>query len=377
MKLILVITIFTSIFLQSAFCQLEPVDVTDLTIKVGGMKTKELYYGFAEGDQIVFNFEDIKGKTMKEIEIIELPTNSKFMDYKSTSISDKKIKVNKKSVYKFVFKNSAMKGRICKVRIQRIPKTEDLISFNTDWEWKTLYDTTYVPYTIDSIVGYDTTYIPYTKKELVKIDTSFIQLFEKTERVHSETAIGKSQYSYINVDLPQNTYLPNKINPYKTSEVISWTYWLGVGQEAQKAYNEANKKVSSTLAGAAALIPGYGTLASLAVTGISAMSVPTVGDNVNYWFITNYNGQQYTLDSGNGVAATGRNTKITQGRFTIKLYNDNFRTGIDVNVKILVVKVNKIYQDKEYKKQKITARKVTLNKKRTVVKTNKIRINAG
>lgn len=376
MKRILLIAIFTSIFLQSAFCQLEPVDVADLTIKVGGMKTEELYYGFAEGDQIVFNFEDVKGKAMKEIEIIELPSNSKFMDYKSTSISDKKIKVNKKSVYKFAFKNSAMSGRICKVKIQRIPKTEDLISFNTDWKWKTIYDTIYVPYTVDSIVGYDTTYIPYTKKELVKIDTSFIQLFEKTERVHSETAIGKSQYSYINVDLPQNTYLPNKINPYQTSEVISWTYWLGVGQEAQKAYNEANKKVSSTLAGAAALIPGYGTLASLAITGISAMSVPTVGDNVNYWFITNYNGQKYTLNSGNGVAATGRNSKITQGGFTIKLYNDNFRTGIDVNVKILAVKVNKTYQDNEYIEQKITARKVTLNKKRMVVKTDKIRINA-
>ena len=124
------------------------------------------------------------------------------------------------------------------------------------------------------------------------------------------------------------------------------------------------------------MIPGYGTLASLAITGVSAMSVPTVGDNVNYWFITNYDGQQYTLDSGNGVAATGINTKITQGGFTIKLYNDNFKEGIDVNVKILAVKVNKTYQDNEYKKQKITARKVTLNKIRMVVKTTKIRINA-
>lgn len=375
MKRILVIVLFISAFSQTASCQFEPVDVADLTIKVKGISTKELYYGFAEGDQIIFNFEDVKGKPMKEIEIIELPSNSKYMDYKSTSISDKTIKVNKKSVYKFVFKNSAMGGRICKVKIQRVPKTEDLISFNTNWEWKTLYDTTYVPYTEDSIVGYDTTYTPYTKKELLKVDTSFVQLFNKTERVHSATAIGKSQYSYINVYLPQNTYLPDKINPYETSEVISWTYWLGVGKEAQEAYIEGHKKISSLLAKAAGAT--YGPLGYLAVTGVSVVLIPTVGDNVSYWFITSVNGQQYTLDSGNGIAATGRNTKVTQGGFTIKLYNDNFRTGIDVMVRVLVVKINKTYQDVKYERQNIIARKVTLNKKRMVVKTTKIRINGG
>jgi len=36
----------------------------------------------SEGDQLVFNFQEVNGKELKEIEIIEFPSTSKFMDYK-------------------------------------------------------------------------------------------------------------------------------------------------------------------------------------------------------------------------------------------------------------------------------------------------------
>ena len=50
--------------------------------------------------------------------------------------------------------------------------------------------------------------------------------------------------------------------------------------------------------------------------------------------------------------------------------------ALEQGISVIAVKGNKTYQDNEYKKQKITARKVTLNKIRMVVKTTKIRINA-
>ena len=141
-------TLLTCLIILSGYGQLQPIDVAELTIKIGGMSSEEMFYGFAKDDQIVFNFEELKGKELKEIEIIELPNNSKFMDYKTVKIENKKISVNQKSLYQFKFNNSAISGRICKVKIQRIPKTEDLTAFNTNWEWKTLYDTTYaVSYT--------------------------------------------------------------------------------------------------------------------------------------------------------------------------------------------------------------------------------------
>jgi len=371
----IIFTFFGVMTVMLSFAQLQPVNVAELTIKVGGMKTEELYYGFAEGDQIVFTFEEVKGKTIKEIEIIELPSNSKFMDYKSNSVIDKKIKVNKKAVYKFIFKNSAMSGRICRVKIQRIPKTEDLSNFNTDWKWKTLYDTTYVPYTEDSLVGYDTLNYKEKVKELIKTEKVDDMILDKNQRVHSYYN-ENSSYTYIRVDLPKN-----RIEPYRTEKIIAWAYWIGVGEEASQAYAENIKSVGKFATGLAST---FGTpLAGVAVGAVTQLITPKSGEDVQYAFIADFQNVQaflnrqpyYQFDKGKGIAAYGKNSNRLQGTFYIGLHNDNNVTGIDVNIKIVVIKEIKTYEDKEYDRQKITPRYVTLHKKRMVVKTTKIRVN--
>jgi hypothetical protein len=360
---------------MNSYSQIETIDVADLTIKIGGAKTKELFYGFAKGDIIIFNFEEINGKPLKEIEITELPTNSKFMDFKSTSIIDKKIKVNKTAVYKFSFKNSTLKGKICKVSIKRIAKAEDLIDFNTEWEWKTLYDTTYAPYSLDSLIGYDTTYVTKSRKELFKTDTLVTELFNKVETVHSSTNLNHSQYSYVNVNLPNNTFSPNVFNPYETTEVIAWSYWIGVGQQSTEQYEKVNSQIENGLSALGAL-SGYGALASFAVTGVSMFKPANTGDNVVYKFKYVKNEQTYTFDSGDGISASGRNTKLTQGGFTIVLYNDNFKDGINVTVKVVAVQLRKTWQDVEYQEMLTKPNYITLNKQKMNVETREIRINS-
>jgi hypothetical protein len=44
----------------------EPIDVAELTVKLKGNSEEKLYYGFAEGDQIIFNFTEGDGKELKE-----------------------------------------------------------------------------------------------------------------------------------------------------------------------------------------------------------------------------------------------------------------------------------------------------------------------
>jgi len=161
------VTLSFCLIITSIIGQQKPVDIADLTIKINAMGSKDLFYGFAEGDEIIFNFEELKGKTLKEVKIIELPNNTKFLDYKTSITIDKKINVSKTSVYQFKFNNGSLTAKTFKVRIQRIPKNESTISFNTNWQWKTVYDTNYVAYTKDSLVGYDTSYITKkTKKSL-------------------------------------------------------------------------------------------------------------------------------------------------------------------------------------------------------------------
>ena len=89
------VVVFACLNALSVFGQIPPVDVAELTLKISALGTEEFFYGFAEGDQIVLNFEELKGKELKEVEIIELPGSSKFMDYKTVKIVDKKISVNK------------------------------------------------------------------------------------------------------------------------------------------------------------------------------------------------------------------------------------------------------------------------------------------
>lgn len=267
---------------MSAFGQ-QIIDVTDQTIRLGGNTEEELYYAFAEDDKIIFSFEEAGNKDLKEVEIVEYPNNSRFSDYKTKKIDSKTITVNKTGVYVFRFKNYAITGRICKIKIQRIPVSDATKNFNTTVTWVEKQDTTWNTYTRDIIIGYDTTYIQKTRKELLIVDTTITPLFDKTLRVHSETAIGKSQYTYANVELPKNTYFPNKINPYKSTEIICWSYWIGVGQKSAEEYEKTNKNLYAGINAIGALT-GYGALATLATTGISLFGSTNVGENVRYKF---------------------------------------------------------------------------------------------
>jgi hypothetical protein len=347
-----------------------PIDVVESTIKVNGFGEEVLYYGFAEGDQIIFNFEVVKGKDLKELEIVEYPSNSKFADFKSKKIENKIIHVIKQSVFLFRFKNSAIGGKVCKLKIQRIPASDASKNFNPSVSWVTKQDTTWNTFTKDVVIGYDTLRLQKTKKELVSIDTIYVPLFDKVIRVHS--LLGPStQHSYATVELPKNTYEPNFFAPYKSSEVIAWSYWLGVGQKAKEEYEKANKNLATGIK-IVGTLTGYGALATLLSTGVSLFGTPSVGNNVHYRFYGLQNGQEITIDYGNVVAASARNEKIRQGGFNIELYNDNVREGIDVTVKMLVMQVSKTWKDIPFTELNVTPRYEKQLFKEPIVSTRKL-----
>lgn len=200
-KFLTLVGLFFLLTLNS-YGQQEPLDVTDQTIKLGGLKEEELYFGFAAGDKIVFNFKEADNKELKEIEILEYPNNSKFSDYKTKLVENKTITVSKQGVYIFRFKNSALAGRICKIKIQRIPASDETKNFNSTVTWETRQETTYNTYTKDVIVGYDTTYVQKSKKELVNTELSEDMIMDKTERVHSINNLDYKNYKTVQVTLP-------------------------------------------------------------------------------------------------------------------------------------------------------------------------------
>jgi hypothetical protein len=121
--------------------QLPTITIAENTIKVGGASEEVFYYGLAEGDKLLFNFEELKGKELKEIEIVEMPGVSRFMDFKSKKIENKTLQITHTGIFKFRFSNSSLAGRICKFKLERIPASEATVNFRTSVLWKTISDT--------------------------------------------------------------------------------------------------------------------------------------------------------------------------------------------------------------------------------------------
>lgn len=356
---------FTPLSAQSV---IEPVEVVDLTLKIGGLSSEELFYGFAEGDVIVFSFEEIKGKELKEVEIIELPSQSKFMDFKPTKISEKEIKVQRTGIYQFKFTNSAVSGRICKVIIQRIPISEELINFDTGWEWKTNYDTSYVEYTEDSIIGYDTTYTSFKVKELVKVDTTFDKK-EEIPRVHTRLNVnGDKTYVYY--------AFPNNIeNTLYTRKVVAWGYYIGTDKKEPVVSNVSSKMMKSVFA----LNPVGGM-----ALGVLSIASSTNGNNLDYHIVRDkenleafFAERQFNRLAGADVSmAASRFEGNWQGVIYVCLDNDH-TYPVDVRVIVSSVMVNYYYEMKEYKKPKLTPVYTTLNKRKMNINSSKCRVNLG
>lgn len=365
---------FVILTFQNTFANGNPILVTESTISLNLDETEELFFSFAEGDIIEFDFEMVKGKNLKEIEVYELPNNKIFSEFKAEKFSKKQIHIRNKGLYKFKFYSSSLTKRVCRVKIYRIPSNESTKNFNTNWKWETIRDTIYTPYTVDSITGYNTIKYKEKVRELIKTENVEDILFNKSQRVHSYTNDNKS-LTYLRVDLPNP--LSSEL---KEEKVIAWAYWIGVGQEAQQAYQENAKSVGELANGITSM---YGTpLAGLAVGTITELLIPKTGEDVFYTFIPDYeNAQKFVnrqtylqFDTGKGIAAYGKNSNRTQGTFYIGLQNDNLFQGIDVDVKVVAVKEVKTYEFVEYDREKQEPITVTLNKTRMDVNETKIRV---
>lgn len=113
-----------------------------------------------------------------------------------------------------------------------------------------------------------------------------------------------------------------------------------------------------SIAGAANLIPEYGPLISLALNGAIALNSAQPGDNIQYWFINNKSEAEKfknksdfkSFKEGNVVKDYGKISAPSTGDIYIALLNDNIREGIDIDIKILAIRVSEKYGIKTIKK---------------------------
>ena len=340
--------IVAAFLFASALQAQQPLTVADMTLRLSGKETKELFYSFAAGDEILFSFFETENRLLQEVQITTWPEQVRYAARDIADTRDQKIRVPATGVYRFRFSNASGE-RLCRIAIQRRPASDDLRLFDTAVRWEERIDTFYMKGKTERPAWTD---VPEVKNRrvLAKTDTSAVTVLEKTERIFSRSGkVYGSNMSETKFKLPENRYLPNRQNPASVSEVTSWAYWIGVGDEADRSFQDANIKAVSKVADAASglglMSGGYGALALLAVKGVAMFSNPPKGDNVRF---TLWNDSGKQIDSGNSIVAYRRMEAPLQGHFTFQLSNDNMVDGINVTIKILAIVQTQTYRDEAY-----------------------------
>lgn len=311
----------------------KPVDVVESSIKVGIKGEEMVYYGFAEGDQLIFSFEETNGKEMKEVEIIEMPSSSKFMEYKTSKIENKTITVLRTGIYKFRFENSALLPRVCKYRIQRIPASPATQNFNT-----TVYFDDYN----------DTTYTTEVETYIDRSDTIISNFQDRTIKVNPLTAPGSSKTTF-NFIIPENA--------------VAWSYYVTADKSGQQLYMDAAKTLAGNSASVFEKFPKYGPLAAVALERPAYLTRLDTGQHINYWIVENENAELFLsgaqfrfIKKGKGINDFSR-MEPGDRTFYFCLHNDYKDVPVTVMIKITVIQVNEKLDSRSVQKMHITVKR--------------------
>jgi hypothetical protein len=286
MRKLLFVTTFTLNYLCPLIAQ-DTIDVADLTFKLAEQtdsthevkypreESQTFEYAFAEGDQIVFNFEELTGRDIDRIEIKEYEASSKFYAIDTKGITNKIIKVPKTAVYSFNFFSSKavvyfveqiksytekrlfkktkivekvekqyyyITQRLCRIKIQRIPSSKDLVHFNTSPRWKYLYDTAYCDKKDSIVVGYTSVNVQKFRKITLPTQTDFVILVDKFEKIKAIKGKEAEHTVSVNFRLPENEQRMSHIHKTQKTKVVSWAYSIAIGGESNW-YKDAERKV--------------------------------------------------------------------------------------------------------------------------------------
>jgi len=331
-KYFLSLMLYGSISVGVAYGQ-KAVDVAESSVKVGIKGEEMVYYGFAEGDQLIFSFEETSGKEMKEIEIVEMPSSSKFLEFKTSKIENKTINIARTGIYKFRFANSALLPRVCKYKIQSIPAGAATQNFNT-----TVYFDEYN----------DTTYTNEVETFIDRSDTLINNFQDRTIKVNPLSAPGSSKVTF-NFVLPENT--------------VAWSYYVCADKVGQQAYQEASRSLAASSPSVIEKFPKYGPLAAVALDAPSFLTKLDTGQRINFWIVEEdnaelfKNGEQFRfIKKGKGINEFGR-MEPGERAFHFCLHNDSKDVPVTVIVKITAILINEKFTSEPVRKMNVTVKK--------------------
>ena len=309
-----------------------PVDVAETTLKVGLMGEEFFYLGFAEGDKMIFSFDEASGKDLKEVEITEVYGSFRFIEYKISKITDKTISIPKTGIYKFRFTNGGIGVKLCKYKIQRIPASEATKNFNT---------------TVYTHMVNDTTYIDVDEDVLAKTDTVITNFTDRTLRVNGRIAPAGNKANF-NFTLPENT--------------IAWSYYISTDPAGQQAYDDANKELISVSSQAIKKFPLYTIMSAIALKKDSSIKKLNTGEDISYWIMDGDNSALFSAGLQFRYVKKGKaindysKMDPRKGNLFFCFSNDNDTEPVNVTVKITAIQANETIETGKAKRMIVVPR---------------------
>ena len=294
----------------------KPVLVVESSIKVAPFSEEFFYYGFAKGDKLIFSFEEANNKELKEVEIMEMPSSSKFMEYKTKKIENRTIAIVKQGIYKFRFANSTIFPKLCKYNIQRIPASDLTKDFNTAVYTHTVNDTSYITE--------EESYIDRT-------DTVISNLQDRVVKIQAPSSTVKNKASF-NFVLPENT--------------IAWSYYIYTDEPGKEIYEEALRKVGTSPE--ALKFANFTPLAAVTFGKESYLHKLPAGKNVIYWIVEGenanlfMNGAQFRYLKKETVVNDFSKMNFIEGNLNFCFGSVNSNESVTVTVKITCYFINEV-----------------------------------
>lgn len=328
-RILLTCRLLLAACIPAALCQSPtgPALVADQTFALDGATA--FNYAFAVGDEITLRVQELTGKKIKTVELVQWPDNFLLRSYELDSVLQHRLLIPQTGVYQLRFREAGLSKKVCRFTLHRTPSTPEAAR-------------------MDTRVGWDLNQYPQ-----FRIGKRTVQAGKKTEMLSlggQVTVAASKFYTKKPVNAYQFTLPPN---------TQRWAYRISVGQAATEAKRQDADKLRSVLQTGAVKLMGIEPKTALAAFALGMaidLTVSTAGEDVAYaltdydnWikFSKNEDYQAFMEQPAISVDAQRRYGPLA-GTYFFALRSNNWVDDITVNIEIEAVMEVQLYETEIY-----------------------------
>lgn len=367
MKSIYLIT-FLILFSFIGFSQ-NPILLADRDVKPTKNEPEKFIFACQQGDKVVITFSSKRDKPIGKIEISE-KSEILFSQEDVETSSPLQITIPNTDFVHFNFYGNSL-GQKMQIKIERIPATNDGVFFNTAIQLFKKYDTTYIEYEIDSVVGYDEIRTPKTFRVIASSDYESVVMHEENLKLYGGDKKG------ILIKKPQTTIVTDD----KEMKLVGFQVLISSAAGAAGMWDAIATGVDIGCLCMELLLPAGGTAASLGVEQAFQMIGPQEGGEPVYYAIMNDkkeldvflddNPDTQPLVYETGLATGYNATWFPMDTLAIGLQNLNIAVEVDVTVAVYAIYQTTIWQNISQDIITVKPKTVKVKRVRQVIANNK------